>query len=297
MSAGRSGSTILDIVLSNHPGLEGVGELINLPEKGWLKAEYCSCGRRVPDCSFWRRVGQNWGGNGKVGVKRYLELQRSFMRYRHCPRLWRQRSGPSDEFREYSRRTGELYRAIREAGSSRMIVDSSKNPVRALALSMMPEIDFYLLHLVRDCRGVAWSEKKSFNKDEQAGLESDMPGRPAWQTARAWTAVNLFCGWVKRRLPAERTMRLRYEDLVAKPRESLSRIADWIGLDFGQLMPGIDAGQELHKGHTVAGNRLRMQKRLRLKADIEWQRKLPSRDRLIIWAGAGWLMKAYGYTK
>ncbi len=76
--AGRSGSTILDIVLGNHPDIESTGELSNLVRNGWIGGEslkgierkrvrvpICTCGRRtdIPDvedaaeaCPFWSSV-------------------------------------------------------------------------------------------------------------------------------------------------------------------------------------------------------------------------------------------------
>ena len=36
---GRSGSTILDIVLGNHPQIENVGEVGNLIRNGWISRE------------------------------------------------------------------------------------------------------------------------------------------------------------------------------------------------------------------------------------------------------------------
>src|ERR671939_281825 len=56
---GRSGSTILDVVLGNHPSIESVGEVGNLMRNGWISREslrgidpkrlrrpICTCGKR-----------------------------------------------------------------------------------------------------------------------------------------------------------------------------------------------------------------------------------------------------------
>ena len=86
--AGHSGSTFLDIMLSNHPDIFGAGELANLPRGGWIDDEYCTCGRRANDCPFWSGVRRVWVE--KVGVddvEDYLELQDCFERFRRWPRL------------------------------------------------------------------------------------------------------------------------------------------------------------------------------------------------------------------
>lgn len=81
---GRSGSTILDVVLGNHPDIESVGEASNLIRNGWISRESlrgipkdrlrrptCTCGKRLdvlyvdaPDeaCPFWSSVRRESGG-------------------------------------------------------------------------------------------------------------------------------------------------------------------------------------------------------------------------------------------
>ena len=83
----RSGSTILDIVLGNHPHIESVGEVNKLVRTGWISREslrgidpkqrrvpICTCGKRLdvlyvdaPDeaCPFWSRVRREWVGHAR----------------------------------------------------------------------------------------------------------------------------------------------------------------------------------------------------------------------------------------
>ena len=110
MGAGRSGSTILDIVLGNHPEIESTGEVGLLPRTGWISQKsireieekkirlpLCACGRRldvltagVADelCPFWSSVRREWVERaGQDDVESYPELQMTFERYRDCPLL------------------------------------------------------------------------------------------------------------------------------------------------------------------------------------------------------------------
>ena len=79
---GRSGSTIRDVVLGNHPQIESVGEVGNLIRNGWisrkslrgipeksLRVPICTCGKRLdvlyvdaPEeaCPLWSRVRREW---------------------------------------------------------------------------------------------------------------------------------------------------------------------------------------------------------------------------------------------
>lgn len=298
MSAGRSGSTVLDTILGNHPAVESVGELTNLAYSGWLNGEYCACGQRGNVCPFWSEVRQEWAKQtGADDVTGYLALQSKFERFRRWPQLLREERGPSTIFQAYSQQTQNLFKAIQMVSGKSLIVDSSKNPVRAFALSLMPEIDLYLIHLIRDGRGVAWSLKKAYKKDERAGVQRDFAPRPVWRTTVFWITVNLLATWVRHKLNHKKSIQVRYEDFVVNPREKLVSIGQLIGLEFTQVAEAVENGTALPVGHTIAGNRLRMAGSVRLKADTEWMQKLPTNDQRLFWIMAGWLMRRYDYQR
>lgn len=299
VGAGRSGSTMLDTILGNHPDVESFGELCRVLEEGWLNGRYCACGQPVRSCSFWSDVRRQWArrtgteDEGGYGVlMREIEKRRLWL-----PRLAREVRRATPRFQEYAMQTKALFQAIRAVSGKPVIVDSSKRSARAYALSMISGIDLRVIHLVRDGRGTAWSHKKSFEKDKKMGVEVDIPSQTAWRTAAYWVAKNLQAEWVRRQLPPLRSMRVRYEDYVAQPRKVLARIGRLIDLDLSELGDAVSAGQPMNMGHTIAGNRLRRSGGVRLRADMEWIEKLPRRDRRMCWTLAGWLLKHYGYTK
>ena len=295
--AGRSGSTLLDMVLGSHPDVQGAGELTNAARNGWLRNEPCSCGRAVNDCPFWSEVRRIWG-KSNADLERYAALQDAFERYRRLPDLLRERRQPSPEFREYAESTRELFKAIRQVGGNSIIVDSSKRPTRASALSMVPGVDLHLVHLTRDGRGVAASLGRSWRKDEEPGVTRDVKGRPIWRTAAFWILINLASGWVRRRLGAGRSVRVRYEDLVSSPDEALEEIGALASLDFSQVVEHLSHGGAVEAEHNIAGNRLRMSKDVRLKPDAgKWRSTLSERQKQLSWALMGWLLRRYGYKK
>ena len=305
VGAGRSGSTVLDIVLGNHPEIESVGELRNLAYSGWVggratRSPYCSCGRTVAECPFWTAVRREWVARvGEEDARAYPALQSSFERYRGLPRLVLELlRDPSSEFRAYARLTGALFGAIRAASGKDVVVDSSKNPLRALALSMVPGLDLRLAHLVRDARGVVSSRKKAFKKDHEAGLARDIESQPAWSSTAFWLLVNLLSGGVRRRLAPQRSARLRYEDFVSDPADVLAEIGRAAGLDLVGLA-GEVSGRSLEVGHNVGGNRLRMTKGgVRLRPDAGgWKSTLSAREERTSWSLSGWLMRRYGYAR
>lgn len=302
---GRSGSTILDIVLGNHPGIESVGEVANLPYSGWVGGEvtrspYCSCGRRVPECPFWTDVRREW--SERIGEQHdpgdYRALQDAFERYRRLPRLFLERLRASPEYRKYVLYNRALFESIRAVSGKEVVVDSSKNPLRAFALSATPGLELRAVHLVRDGRGVVSSRRKAFRKDERAGLPREIQAHPVWSTAALWVALNLLSELLSRRLKPGRAARVRYEDFVEEPRPALEKVGRTVGLDLSGLAEKIASGDAFEVGHNIGGNRVRMTESIRLRPNAgEWRGTLSPREETLTWLLAGWLVRRYGYRK
>jgi hypothetical protein len=297
LGAGRSGSTLLDILLGSGAESWSTGELVHLHERGWHNNEFCSCGKRVNECGFWRDVKQRWTRpSAPDGVERFLELQRRFERMRFL--FFRARLSRDPEFQEYLRDLNRLLRCVLEASGKRCLVDSSKKPIRAHFLAMLPDFDVYLIHLVRDSRGVAWSKGKAFSKDERRGVQADLGAAPVARTARRWLLTNLVCSYLclSRRL-RRRSLRIRYEDFVADPVSTLREIAGFCEVDLAEPIRKVLGGEDLRPAHAVAGNRMRMSRALRIRADLEWKAKLAPRGESIVWRWTGWLLRHYGYVR
>ena len=293
---GRSGSTILDSVLGNHPLIQSVGELSRLASDAWMQNFYCSCGKKSSECPFWVAVQETWcASNGKVSVEDFVETQNNVEQSGHWPfsvgRSWKQ----TQNFQVYVEQTRLVLKAIQKISNCSVIVDSSKSIERAFALSQIPEIELRVIQLVRDPRGVVWSHKKRFTKDLQKGLPRDIQSQPAWRAALYWCRMNLHADRLRRHLGPERALLVRYEDFMLQTQPVLQRIGDFIGVDLTDVQRMINEGKKLCFDHTIAGNRVRMKGMLELKFDEEWQQNLSPQDRRITEILSGWLMTRYGY--
>src|SRR5215211_1677769 len=329
---GRSGSTILDVVLGNHPDIESVGEVGNLMRNGWISREslrgidpkrlrrpICTCGKRLdvlyvdaPDeaCLFWSSVRDEWvGRTDPHSIESYPKLQAAFELKRRWPRLLYEKRRPSARFRSYAELTRAFFESVRAVSGKPIIVDSSKSSVRTFALWMVPGIDVYVVHLVRDGRAVVTSHRKTFKEDLQAGIMWDHEGRPTWKTVVRrrvlylvsvvrWTVQNLASEWVCAQLGPKRTMRLRYEDFVADPKTELERIGSLIELDLTDVAEAASAGKPMQAGHNIGGNKTKKSGVITLRADDEeWKSALSPTEKRLSWMLMGWLMRRYGYKK
>ena len=297
MGAGHVGSTVIDIVLSSHPRIESLGEVSKFHRYGWNRDERrrCACGAVVHDCPFWTRVRERWSElTGSRDAHRYMFLQPRFERTAAgWLRLLGNRVRSTSAFREYLSGTEALYRSAAETGRSDYVVDCSLTPKRAYAQVMNPQVELYLIHLVRDGRGVIWSLMKPKERNPEY-----VPAPPA-RTTKYWLSANLQSTWVFHHVPDERRLRIRYEDFVLEPRSVLSRIEDMVGEDLSGLVEGNALTNPNSERHTVAGNRVRFVEDadLRLRADFAWMDNLGEPARALFWRRAGWLARRYGYVK
>jgi hypothetical protein len=200
-------------------------------------------------------------------------------------------------FKAYADNTFNLFQAIKSHSDKEIIVDSSKLPGRALALTNIPGVDLFVIHLVRDGRGVAWSLLQSYKRDVKAGLQKEIRPRSALRTAARWCVVNIATEMLRWKLKRTRYVRVKYEDFVINPVPTLESVGKMVGLDLTDIALKLRDGAPIQPAHQIAGNRLRMNKSIRLVRDEAWRTQMPERERAAFdWLG-GWLLRRYGYRR
>jgi hypothetical protein len=300
---GRSGSTLLERLLAELPGVCAAGEMVHLWRRGVANAERCGCGKPLPDCPFWAEVGRvAFGGWPEVDVSRVSGLRHSLDRHRYVPVLAAPVLLPPVrralvEYTEYFLRT---YAALAAISGSPVVVDSSKHASLAFCLRWRRELDLRMVHVVRDSRAVAFSWTQRVIRPESAP-DTYMPVYSPGRAARLWAAQNSALELLAREgVP---TLRVRYEDLVADPAATLVQIASFAGLavsatDLAFL--GGDAGGHwavLGTSHTASGNPMRFATgKLPVQADERWRSAMPAGQRRTVTALTLPLLARYGYV-
>jgi hypothetical protein len=301
---GRSGSTVLGGVLGQIEGFFHGGELRHVWDRGLIKNWLCGCGSPFKECEFWEEVFTDaFGGMELVDASEMVRLRETSSRTHHAPLLLT-RSGErlvlKEHMKTYLENLEKLYRSIHLSTGSRVIVDSSKVPSYAYALSKMPGIDLYVIHLTRDPRAVTYSWLRK-RVQSGAGKNSRTP-----VYMRQYTPLGSVLRWGARNLATEmlwkrssdRYLALRYEDFVARPQESIRSILDMVREDPLNSSPFVTS-REVKMGisHTISGNPSRFQTgTIELRLDEEWRSKMRRGDRMLVTALTWPLLSRYGYS-
>ncbi|MDH2428747.1 sulfotransferase [Sphaerisporangium sp. TRM90804] len=225
---GRSGTTLLERMLGEVPGIAPLGEVVHLWERGVNHDEPCGCGQRFAVCPFWRRVGLRAFGGWSPGLAdRILTLRNRVDRTRHIPALAVRRCGVG--LSGYTRAYSRVYEAAAQVAARPVVVDSSKHASLAFCLRTSPVVDLSVVHMVRDPRAVAHSWLRQVRRPEDG---TPMARWRPWRTATHWFVQNLAFELLAHR--GGRVLRVRYEDLLDDPRTVLSALLAALGLPSGR---------------------------------------------------------------
>ena len=296
MSFSRSGSTLLDIILGNHKQIYSCGELMRLISHGWINQELCSCHEKITECEFWSEVINEWQKETKLEPEELLGLQNKYERLRSLPIVLINRVRPSKSFRAYQAATLSLLELVAKKAGKKIIIDSSKSTARFLALSSIKNLKIQPIHLVRDSRAVAWSMAKPYKQDLTQGIEQDMPSESLTKTAINWLFFNLQVCIVSCLSGIKKPLLVRYEDLTAFPKETLSRISNYCDCDPVSLINILDKKAMFKIKHIAAGNRLRMKNEIKIQHDSDWENAMPEKQKSKVTRLTELTLKKYGYN-
>jgi hypothetical protein len=210
--SGRSGSTLLSLLLSQDTYVFNLGQLRHL-WRAYADDEPCSCGQNLSRCQIY---------GDKVGdASSMQELGKAFFKDAAAHSDWSDpdtRTKLQEQHSEYLTSVSAVMRHIVQTTQATHFVDSSKSPQIALAFSLLPDVELFLLNLVRDPRAVVCSRYRR-QQSYSAVIKN----------ARDWSARQRRLEEWKPALGAN-FYTLRYEDLATKPVDAIESIAEWAAL-------------------------------------------------------------------
>jgi hypothetical protein len=288
-----SGSTLFAFLANTHPEIATVGEMTGLIRRADPERYECSCGRRIKVCPFWSRVSEEMRIRHQqfdpADFDTKFRIDHPLSRLLHASMPFRGleilrdtllKASPAIDRRihELLARNKALARSILAAAEKRVFFDASKNPEIIRYLHRDPLIRLKVIHLVRDVRGVGYSRQK--NK-----------GETNWDTiVRKWIRMNRSIERQLDRMPPDRWIRIRYEDVCQDPTAIMNRF-----FAFAGVRPFAVPANPQSIEHHIVGNRMRLMTIGDIRVDDAWRSALPAETREFASRTAAQYQTRYGY--
>mgnify|MGYP006273788445 CR=1 FL=1 len=246
---GRSGTTLVDILLDTHSQVTALGATPLMPRQ-FKREDGCACGApTLSQCPLWSRVD-------------------AVLRERHGRSL-ASLDLEARDFDVFSEDNRIFFEAAAEAGGTPYVTDAYKSPRRLWRLLSVPGIEVVPIHVLRDARGYAYSQRKR--------------KRHLLRTAFTYTYRSiLFYAILRRR----EHLVLEYEQLARDPEGVLSQVMAYLGL---ALEPAQLRWAEYPHHNKEAKGLLKKTAGSAIRPDTGWRQSMPIRTQRLInavaWAG------------
>jgi hypothetical protein len=219
--SGRTGSTLLSLLLSQHKSVFNLAQLRDLWSAYQADAP-CTCGKRLTSCPVWSKaVTAVFGPDPTVGLAAMSGAQKRFFRDAGHRFDWSDAAAFAALAGRHGMYLGQLAAfldALQAVTGVATFLDASKSPEMALAFSMTAGTDARVLNLARDPRAVAVSWR------QRRGRIS-----AAWKFSRVWAErQSVLEVWSHRLGDCFRPV--RYEDFAAEPQRTVNEIVAWADL-------------------------------------------------------------------
>jgi len=245
----HSGSTLLDLILGQHPRIVGLGEVDRVLTLG--PEPMCSCGQLSEQCPFWSRVIPSLNAQHSDDLQARMKIVLNSFQ---------------DHF-----------------GEDKILLDSSKHLETLQLLQRTEGISIKVIHLIRDVRSwtLALLDRERKARERMCSTSpSDCPSffngwKPNIRSVTRSAPVR-FIQWHRTNKRIQQflksndipTLLIGYEELVFYTQDIVSKIWDFLGVENSGQIKSLSTSSS----HIVRGNRMRNQeeKRQTVVYDNRW---------------------------
>lgn len=258
IGAGRSGTTLLDILLGNQQGVFSAGELNRFA----LRNGVPHSARNDSVSDFWVTVNEKIGG-----VSTSVRQTSKQLEY-HTGWFWKLFVA-ADDFQGYMRYNKRLFESIGECSDgAQIIVDSSKYPMRAKFLAQLFGDQISFVYLQRNPLDVV----RSFGKKEV-----EQPSKGFFAAHAYILAVNVLATVILHFLKDRQKFSIiSYDELVMRPTYVFQKLSDDLDLNLNDVLGKLNQGEKFQVGKLFDGNRLRSKDEIALNLKLGRENVQPS---------------------
>ena len=289
MGTSHSGSTMLAFLLNLHPQIVSVGEASpSLKRNHDRHLLICSCGAPLGECPFWTEVYRRVSEQGvEFTPVNWAMTYCSNKRIRDV--LYVNRANPFVEgirrlllkfhfhhIRKKNHANLIAIKTILELTNSSVFADASKSPNRFELLKTIPELDVRLIWLLRDPRAFVNSMKRRGLSLEEAAIR--------------WKKSQIVMRRTYKKVPENKKMILKYEELCTAPQENMNAI-------FRLLeVPEIDLPENYKSTpHHIIGHKTRLGDQASVYLNEKWKTNLTNEEKSRTMEIVGKIAEELGY--
>ncbi|MDP8960488.1 MAG: sulfotransferase [Actinomycetota bacterium] len=302
----RGGTTIFGRLLGEIEGFVFAGAVRRL----WLTGpeRRCSCGEPNQSCDLWSKVMTEALGDGitiadvSQWQDRHLSNRHSWVGAVRMAVAARRGRGLEGDMAAYAGVAQRLYQEVARQTGARVVVDTSKHPNDAMLLRQLPELSVFFVHIVRDPRGSAYSvQRRDVARRARRSSRVSTVTRallPAWRAGHAtlnWLTRHGASEALRRMVPPDRSLLVRYEDLAERPCEVLRQVAAFVGEAPGHFPDFSGDVVDLQVAHSPSCSKRLPAASVPFRLDERWITGLSSVEAVVTRALAWPLMHRYGY--
>jgi hypothetical protein len=298
LSNGRSGTTLLDMLLGAHPNIWTLGEAQILPWELVNPRVPCGCGKPIPQSEFWKpildQIPTEVDGH-HIGYFRNREQVGQVIRWQLLPSLLSgsASSKSSSAIREYGRKNAVLFRTVRKAAEQRSghqiqwLVDASKDPYRLFWLQQSGFFKIRVIHVMKDPRALVFSMAKPWLP---YGVHRVV------RYAGRWVIENMIMSRLcEVNFQPQHVRKQTYESFASHPGKTMRAIGDWLGVDY---KPERAANFRNYENFAISGNMMRWRDNEdTIKLDERWRESLPAVYRKLVGLVTSPFRTSVGYTR
>ena len=254
IGSGRSGTTLLDILVGNADNIFSAGELNRYTERNGIPIDVNCKEAGI----FWNEILNGLSKENLLSPINYSSLSKKF---EHHFALFRSIVNDKKSWDDYSIYQQKfftiLFQKVNSEFNKNIIIDSSKYPLRGYYLSKILEDRISYIYIKRNPLAVV----ESFGKKnvEQASKGRLMANLYLFGSNGIATSV------IKKICKTHAVSTVFYEDLLKDPISVLNKIETDLNISLENPKKLIIHEQPLKVGYLFDGNRLRLEKEIKLK--------------------------------
>jgi hypothetical protein len=264
----RSGSTLLENILSKSTETVSVGELAML--KGHILHQgpgeiwnwNCSCGQPVLQCTFWSKALRDMYDDHFESKISWPYKSSKALMAAIFPAIAKNNLKQFLQTKKNRQTTEDLDALLREIANTsgkKFIVDASKDPLQGLALQACTHVDVKYIWLLRDLRAITFSKLKRWKVNKRSD-------KKPLETLTDSFYYKRICAAAMKTVSKNDCIKIDYEDLAADPQQQLDAICS----AFGMKNYAAPQFMELSGDHTIAGTPGRFERRP-IASDNSWK--------------------------